>query len=179
MINFQVHGLTFYLVSLSKTETDLAQRIETDKALNNAAFVPDIMKHPEVSGLNWREVNKADLEMINGSLKYATTLADRLELQSVHDRIEIFSGKLRYHMTLHDFVAEVRALREAFEAGLRFKYFYVYPTQSAQKVLKFLDEWDPALKGFPGIGEDGCWEASGTSYVRRCLFQQQTNIVGN
>ena len=47
-----------------------------------------------------------------------------MELQPVHDRIEIFERKLKFQqLSLPDLLAEVRALRETFEAGLRFKIF--------------------------------------------------------
>jgi len=118
MINFQVYGLVFYVGSLAKMESNFAQRIEAERAAANLRYVPEITKYLDTSGLDWREVNNVDLETMRGSLQYGTTLANKLELQAAHDRIEIFTGKLRYKMTLHDFVAEVRALREAFETGI-------------------------------------------------------------
>jgi len=154
MINFQVYGLVFYVGSLAKMESNFAQRIEAERAAANLRYVPEITKYLDTSGLDWREVNNVDLETMRGSLQYGTTLANKLELQAAHDRIEIFTGKLRYKMTLHDFVAEVRALREAFETGINYKYFYLYPAQKAQKVLRLQADWEAALKAFPEIGED-------------------------
>lgn len=154
MINFQVSGLSYFLGRLLQMERDLNQRIEVAKITSEQRYVPEIMKFLATDGLDMTEVNKTDLEMVNGTLEYATRLADQLELQAVHDRIEIFRGKLRYHLTLHEFAAEMMTLREAFESGIRFKYFYLYPASKAQRVLKIEDEWQFALKGFPAIRED-------------------------
>jgi hypothetical protein len=154
MINFQVFGVAFYLTALTRIEIDFDRRVEFERGAQEAKYIPELRKFLDKPGLDITKVNSADLEMIQGSLEYATTLADRLELQAVHDRIEIFTGKLRYKLTLHEFVAEVRALREVFETGLKYKYLYLYPAQKAQKILRFQDEWGLAISGFPSIAED-------------------------
>jgi hypothetical protein len=59
-----------------------------------------------------REINDRDRENLSGLLAFATHQADQLELQAVHDRVDQFKIKLRNPIRLHDFLAEVRTLRE-------------------------------------------------------------------
>jgi hypothetical protein len=57
-------------------------------------------------------------------------------------------------MSLQDLLAEVRALREAFESGLQFKRFYLYPEAKAQLWLKFQDNWRAVILAFPKAVDD-------------------------
>ena len=69
--------------------------------------------------------------------------------------VEIFRRKLRFQgMSLQDLLAEVRALREAFESGLQFKRFYLYPEAKAPLWLKFQDNWRAVILAFPKAVED-------------------------
>jgi len=77
--------------------------------------------------------------------------ANHLELQTVRDRVDLFTQKLRVRISLHDYVAEIRTIRETIQSGLNFKYFYVYPQQRAELLLKFPSEWESIIKAFPVV----------------------------
>ena len=58
------------------------------------------------------------------------------------DRVELFNKRLREPVvTGADYVAEVRALREAIEGDIRFMYFYRYPPNRVWWVLEFEKTW--------------------------------------
>jgi hypothetical protein len=96
-------------------------------------------------------VTDQDCDQAKGWLQYATTQADQLELQAVHDRIDIFSRKIKVRIRLHDYLAEVRTLRETFQKGINFKYFYRYPQRRAEMVLKFQQDWSVIVAAFPAV----------------------------
>jgi hypothetical protein len=96
-------------------------------------------------------VNDDDKDKIKDLLKYALKCADNLDLQAVRDRIDHFNKKLNFGISNNDFLAELRTLRETFESGLKFIYFYVYPNQKAQILLRFGSDWDGIIKAFPDV----------------------------
>jgi hypothetical protein len=130
-------------------------RLDYEKADAGHRYADELKKFLEdTEEPSWHETNQADRDKLKGLLQYATKLADTLELQAVHDRIEIFTGKLRYHMELHELLSEVRTLRETFDRGINYKYLYLYPAEKVKRVLKFEDEWRAALAGFAAIRDD-------------------------
>jgi hypothetical protein len=137
------------------TEQGLNGRILTTEASVGAQnYAKELLKFVDPNAPPLDEVNNVDIERINGLLEYAQKQADDLELQSVHDRIDLFRRKLRWKMSLHDFLAEVRALREAFESGLNFKRFYLYPEAKAKLCIRFEGDWEQVISGFPQTRED-------------------------
>jgi hypothetical protein len=85
-----------------------------------------------------------------------------LELQPVLDRVDRFKIKLRSPISLHDFLSEVRTLRETFDSGINFKYFYRYPQNKAIVLLKFEGDWKLINDRFPTAKPDAqcavdCW----------------------
>jgi hypothetical protein len=51
-------------------------------------------------------------------------------------------------------VAEIRALREAFESGIKYSCFYHYPKDKAALLKKFPGDWNDAVKAFSKCRED-------------------------
>lgn len=99
-------------------------------------------------------VSEVDKERIRGFLKFATQQATTLEMQPVHDRVDLFSRLLNAQLSIQDFQREVRVLRETFEAGLQFKYFYLYPLKMAERVNGVEHRWSATLATFPDFRED-------------------------
>ncbi|MDR3464988.1 MAG: hypothetical protein P4M07_03495 [Xanthobacteraceae bacterium] len=151
MINYQIFGLCHLLTHLKAEEIQLEYRIG----------VVDIGKqHQEVAKLEKVEgtgifvdelVTDADIDRMEGWLRFAKQQADQLELQAVHDRLERFSQKIRIRIRLYDFQAEVRTLRETIESGISFKYFYKYPQRKAEVLLRASGEWAAINKAFPAV----------------------------
>jgi hypothetical protein len=134
-------------------EGDILRRIHLDE-VNRTSYAGELEKFLDPAFGNWREVNDGDHKQINGLLQYAEQQADTLQLQLVHDRIEIFRGKLPFKVSLADYLSEIRTLREAFESGIRYKRFYLYPEAKAQLYLRFDDDWRKVVAGFPQARED-------------------------
>jgi hypothetical protein len=153
MMNYGVYGLCQLLNQLAEIERDLSQRRQLLDA-NGNTYSRELMNFADPSALNWLEVNEVDIARARGWLEYAQHQGDILELQPVHDRIEIFNQRLKSQLSLHDFLAEVRTLREAFESGLRFKRFYLYPQAKGQLCIKFEDDWAIANRAFPKAKDD-------------------------
>ena len=139
-MNYQIFGLCHLLRQLRAEEMEIERRISIVELLKQ-------QQPPLVDEL----VPDADVNRIRGWLTFATQQADQLELQAVHDRIDYFTQKIRGRIRLIDCLAEVRTLRETFESGLNFKYFYKYPQRKAEIFLRFGGDWAEINKAFPAI----------------------------
>ena len=152
MFNFNAFGLCNLMQSLVAMEKDIELRLQIAGASTSSrAHAADLASEEASSALG--KVTQSDLSRIRGWLKYSIQLADRLELQGVIDRVDIFNMKLG-RLSLQDFVAEIRALREAFDRGITYRHFYSYPNIKAQRILKFEDEWQSAIACYPQIKQD-------------------------
>jgi hypothetical protein len=100
------------------------------------------------------KVSEQDRQQIIGYLGYSKQLANQFALQTVHHRIDMFTMRLRGNVSLSDFHAEIRALREAFQHDINFLYFYHYQTAKAHVLLKVESDWKMAFGAFPSTKED-------------------------
>jgi hypothetical protein len=151
MINFNLTGVCFIIQALYREE-ELRAAIAGTTVGHPSAMIEAVMgeeaaKHFYVSG--------DDKDRISGMLKYATALADQLQLQSVHDRIELFSKKMMFAEFSHQIcVAELRALREAFESGIQFVRLYIYPKDKVGLLIRLTGDWASVLKSFPSLAQE-------------------------
>jgi hypothetical protein len=147
MINFNAFGLCNLFQNLVAFEKDIDLRIKIAESNRNHHDASDDV----IGALG--QVTKTDLDRMRGWLQFSTHLADQLELQGVHDRVEIFTVKLG-KLSLQDFAAEIRVLRETFDRGINYRHFYNYPIAKARLVLQFEGDWQPAISAFPQIKTD-------------------------
>jgi hypothetical protein len=141
MMNYNVFGLCFLLRQLATIERDVEYRIKISDQAKSHGYAHELRRFIEPEGENYDDVNSIDRRQIDGLLQYAKQQADLLELQPVHDRLERFAIKLRHSISLHDYLAEVRTLRETFESGIQFKRFYLYPEAKAQLCIRAQSSW--------------------------------------
>ena len=151
-INFQIFGLT-HLYGLMQQEERLAERDIHIHEVNKAAAHAANDTFPLFAMASNDAVERA-----KGLFAYAFQLAKQLELDAVADRVDRFTTQLRLNallpdalttpIQLSDLQAEVRVLREAFEDGLRYKYFWLYPRDRAQLVLRLDADWAPTIAAF-------------------------------
>lgn len=155
MMNYGVFGLCHLLKDLAIFEERLVFRLNALSSLNTSRYAKELRQFIDPNVKDWDRVTDIDLEQVKGWLLFSTQQADILQLQAVHDRVDIFQRKLRFEsMTLQDLLAEVRALREAFESGLPFKRFYLYPEAKAQLWLRFSEHWSAVIPAFPKAVDD-------------------------
>jgi len=153
MMNYGVFGLCFLLKQLALTERDLIYRIQVVNDAKSMQYLDQLRPFLGTAG-RIDEVTESDLKQIKGLLEYAKQQSDTMELQGVHDRLELFNSKLRFPILLQDFLSEVRTLREAFESGLRYKRFYLYPEAKGQFCIKAHSDWAKAFAAFPRMKDD-------------------------
>jgi hypothetical protein len=150
MMNFGVFGLCHLLKDLAIMEERLTTRVRALNDISASGYANELRKFLNPGLGKWEQVNDLDLEQVRGWLQFATQQANTMELQAVHDRIEIFNRKLLFQpLTLQDLLAEVRTLRETLESGIRFKRFYLYPEVKGQLYVKFEADWRAVIEGFP------------------------------
>ena len=149
MINFRVDALCFHLRVIKEIENDFEQRVAWSNAELRHGGQDALIK----SGVPY-QVTDNDRAQISGVLQFSTHLADQLELQAVHDRIDIFRHRVGGEISIHDFLSEVRVLRETFEQNLQFRHFYRYPQAKAMMVAMAEPEWKRITDAFPDLKED-------------------------
>jgi hypothetical protein len=147
MINYNMTGLCVIIKSLYREEEIRAQLAGRTAGMTEAVMDGESAKHFYVS--------EEDKDRLSGMLNYATTLADHLQLQAVHDRIDIFAKKMKYNDFSHQVcVAELRALREAFESGIGFVRLYLYPKEKAAFLLRLAGDWASIFRAFPSLTQE-------------------------
>jgi hypothetical protein len=155
MMNYGILGLCHLLQDLSAFEEQLGTRIAAAEAMRETR-AKELHKFIDPNVIGFDQVGDLDVQRVKGWVQFSAQQAKTAELQGVEDRIEIFDRKLRLYnpMSLHELLAEVRALREAFESSLRFKYFYLYPQAKGLMVLKIEDDWKVIIDAFPVCKDD-------------------------
>jgi len=162
MINYQIFGLCTLLRQLALDEQEMTTRVSIHDLMSStpppqpgnfgalaAVTVPvTTFKMPYY-------VSDDEKKHIGSWIEYAKTICQGLFLGAALHRVALFTQKLAASpMTGMDYVAEVRALREAIEGDIAYIYFYFYQPAQAAPVLSFETDWAKALEKFPSIRED-------------------------
>jgi len=153
MMNYGVYGLCFLLQQLAIIEKRVEARLAIAADRGRLRYANELAQFLDPDE-QCDAVTQGDRKQIDGLLKFAKQQADTLELQPVHDRLEEFGKKLRFGITLHEYLAEVRVLRETFAARLRYKRFYLYPEAKGELCIQAQHHWAKALEAFPRIKND-------------------------
>lgn len=161
MINFELQGVVRVLQDLAGFDQEYVYRqFGVDAAKRIGPTIVESFKSyltPElVENLKplTSDVNPSDYERARQWLKWVLGHAQRLEMASTVDRVEIFMEKLQHRMTLNDFQIEFRTLRETYERGLRTQHFYQYPLEKVRRLQSYRADWESALLAFPNISAD-------------------------
>jgi len=154
MINFQVFGLVRFWLML-KDEEDLAFGLTRHEARDRFAEGMGSTMPPS-------RLSDKQLERVRGLIGYAKQLCSQLQLQASEARIVRFEIRLRDGIDTAGVAAELRALREAIDDELNFRYFYRYRQNEALVLLKFESDWQLINSKFPTAKEDAhaavdCW----------------------
>jgi hypothetical protein len=148
MINYQVFGLCYILDKIRIEET------YRERMAQMGGSTTPLASSLEAMNASLFIISDEDKTRFSGMLQFATRCADQLELQAVHDRIETFQQKMRFPLSHVDCTAELRALREAFEAGIRYICFYHYPNDKSSLVKRVQGDWAIVLNKFEGMRSD-------------------------
>ena len=147
MINYGFFGLAHLLRQFSEQETMLETKIWMGEAQKIKAMEENKQIMVDV-------ISDEEKERMKGCLAYATNCASQLELQAAHDRIDRFIVAMRSTMSVPDYQSQIRTLREAFENGLQYQYFYRYPAERAKLLMLVPADWDSSIKAFPSIKDE-------------------------
>lgn len=116
-------------------------------------------------------VTDEDKKRISSWLEFAKTVCTSLFMSAALHRVDLFSNRLATPMKGADFVADVRALREAIEGDSQAIYFHHYEPVKVAELLAFKDRWAPILEKFKTAEKDAwaaihCWAiGQGTACV--------------
>jgi hypothetical protein len=149
MINYQVFSLCHLLRFLRQEEGRFAMF-----ALGTPLGMLGHTLESAIAPPQPPEITEQHKEEIRPLINFAKTICQQLEIQSALDRIGIFTGKMRFTISPHDFVAEIRVLRESIETTINLRYFYYYPQSKASLLLSFEQVWDGIIKAFPAVKAD-------------------------
>lgn len=168
MINFQAGGLIHLLAMLRAEELNaemwgIAAAPPAGVSVLAAAISQQSMV-PLVS-----DGGKAH---IKGLLEYGAVVCRQLEMEAALDRIEAFQVNMRFGMSIHDFKAEIRILKETIEKACFLRRFYYYQQERAKILLKVNGDWHAAITGFPFAETDinqavDCWASE---HETACVF---------
>jgi hypothetical protein len=144
MINFQVFGICNLLKLLMAEEQDFIQR-------RDSATEPNYAKRLTVflDGHENTHIGFADSDRINALLQMATLVVVEMEMTASAHRIRLFTKRLRSNISVTDYLAETRALRESIEGELRQQYFYRYPSNKIHVVREVESDWKAVIDRFP------------------------------
>lgn len=143
MINCQIFGLCRYLELLRHHEgwMDAARFSEkndvTAETLGLPVWAPPIVEQTRKQLENLIEVGRN----ICGLFAFETAL----------NRLNRFAKRLRDGIDREGISAELRALREAIDDDMNFRYFYRYPTDKVQALLKKDFDWQKTIAAFPSV----------------------------
>lgn len=87
-------------------------------------------------------------------LDFTEKVSARLELDATKHRIKLFRQKLTRYIPLTDFLAEIRALREAIEGDIDERYFHYYAVENARLLMKVGENWKTPIEKFPWAKND-------------------------
>jgi hypothetical protein len=77
-----------------------------------------------------------------------------LELKACKDRLERMENHLNRQIDWNEWHTLVRTLRETMIDNLKGIACYYYPPNRAEIYWRFMDQWEPMLRKFPGILEE-------------------------
>jgi hypothetical protein len=91
----------------------------------------------------------SDKERMLDWLRFGENVCGGLGFTAALHRIKLFSQKLKVPIKGADYVAEVRALREAMEGEIPNVHFYHYATHKSHSVIHFEEFWKATIERFP------------------------------
>jgi hypothetical protein len=134
--NFQIFGLFTHMEQLQQQE----------QWFQLAAMRAAAGTGPDSANPSSQVVSQAHRDRLDGLLKFAAHCADRLQLQAVHDRLEIFQRNLRLvGLTWHECSIQMRTLREAFQSGIQYECFFRYKREDVRLLSTIPSDWSDIL----------------------------------
>jgi hypothetical protein len=109
-----------------------------------------------------RAIDEGTKNQVEGWLKIADEIAAQFEIPGARDRIVIFKKAFDRGLSWRLLSTESRVLRETLCDGLKGRFIYRYPNEQASILMRWQDDWAPALTEFPSARADvlavvDCW----------------------
>jgi hypothetical protein len=149
VINFQISGLCKFLELLWQEERLAANNAHLVKLSGGITSLIGSLPTPTSAF-----IGDAERKRIDGLLKFALQQCDRMELEAPRHRVEQFQIALRAAMEWNRYEAELRALREAIEGEVQYRYFFYFKRAKAEVVLKMQEAWATTIARFPSAKPD-------------------------
>jgi hypothetical protein len=124
MINYHLFPLCHLLITLTNFEEKLRER---SAILQGGNMNEEIAKALGTTIV----VTEKDRNHIGALMKVSKQISDQMMLEKVAHRIRRFEKKLRSNISMSDFYAEARTLRESIEDDVKSNYLYLYPNDKA------------------------------------------------
>ena len=153
MMNCSIFALAHVLTQLMAAEYDYRQMaVFADAAQTN----PALRAKAEAIGAAAASIyaSDRDKEKAQGLLRLALHLSDQMGLEATRHRADMFDIRLKQTITLNDFAAEFRVLREAIEGEIKFEYFFHYQKAKALLLLHAPGDWGATLGSFRSAKKD-------------------------
>jgi hypothetical protein len=141
MINCQIFGLCRYLglIQQERAIANAARFTEKNDIIAANLGVPVAPQFPQ----------QETLERLKGIIAYGKRVCDLFFFEAPRNRLERFERRIRDGIDREGVSAELRALEEAIDDEINFRYFYHYPPDKARVLLKFQGDWQNTLISFP------------------------------
>jgi hypothetical protein len=149
MFNFHLFNVVHLLWQLDFYERNpltprpVPSALAVDNPFNNAGLLGQLAPFSD-QGLS--EIDKQNAKDI---VETAKALAKELDLRSTSHRIETLKMKLRFSMKGEEYKNEIRVLREALNHDFKECFFYHYPREKADMLLKVQSNWKRIWEAFP------------------------------
>jgi len=151
MITFTLEG-TFRFFDMLRQE----ERVAEQRAFLSSRYLGSRPTLLESVGTGIEpEVSQGDRERIRCLLDYGVKRTEAQELEATYARLERCGDALRSPvLTYSELSRELRAIREAAEDELKYRYFYYYPREKSKMLLQFESDWSQSNKAFGRAKDD-------------------------
>ncbi len=152
MMNFSVGELYSYLWSLRHEE----------EMLQGQAIMPAALGGFGSGGLLGTSALSGIKKRLSALIEKIKKIADRHKFELAQHRISRFDIKVRFPCALHEFIGDIRALREALEDDMWTRFFYCYPKVRGDELVEMGNNWKPVIENFAIARNDifaavDCW----------------------
>jgi hypothetical protein len=163
MMNFSVGELYHFLWSLKHEEQTLQDWANTPPPSGGVGVgILGNLGTALSRGPVPQYVSDLDKKRLGDLVEKIKKVAERHKFESTKHRVQLFEMKNRFVFPFHEFIGEIRTLREAIEHDIWSRFFYCYPKAGADELMDSGADWKPVFDNFKIASADviaavDCW----------------------